>query len=74
MSTLSDAFLIRYNSGGIRQSTQFLGILNGTSDASSIAIASDDSIYIGGTTTLAFTGNTASGGTVDYFIAKYSNA
>ena len=68
----SDAFVTKYSSEGIKEWTQLLGS-EFWDQATSIAIASDGSIYLAGSTDGDLDGQINSGGGSDTFIAKYSS-
>lgn len=67
-----DAFIARYNANGNLTWVKQLGVSGGNTYGSSISLAADGSIYIGGFTDKGIDGYIQTG-KIDAFIAKYDN-
>jgi hypothetical protein len=69
----SDAFVTKYNIGGVKQYTQQLGVSGGTTNGRSVATDTTGNVYVAGYTS----GKLDLGpkvGNVDYFVSKYSSS
>lgn len=69
--TGGDAFVAKFNNGGVRQWDQFLTSSGGQDYGRSIAVTANGTIYITGQTDGTLPGQTSAGGR-DGFIARYS--
>ena len=71
----SDMYLIKYNDSGNKQWTKLLGTgsSNGDEEGKAITIDSSNNIFITGTTTGTFSGNT-NFGSIDMFLVKYNTS
>ncbi len=75
-----DAFLVKFNSTGVRQWGTYYGGI-GSEDGNGVAIGSDGSVYLGGRgnspagiSTIGSHQPTYGGGTYDAFLAKFNDA
>jgi hypothetical protein len=67
-----DLFVTKYNSSGVKQWTQELGVIGQYTYANGIAIDTTNNVYVSGYTTGGLDGNTLSG-TNDLFVTKYNS-
>ena len=70
---IKDAFLIKYNSSGIKQWTRLTGTSSKYTYSQKVAVDSNGNIYIVGFTTGSLDGQTISGD-VDAFVIKYNSS
>ena len=68
-----DAFLVKYNSAGVKQWTQQAGVAAKTIQVNDLKIDGSDGIYLTGATSGGFGGNTQAG-TFDMFLVKYDTS
>ncbi len=69
----TDAFIIKYNSDGVKQWTKLLGVGTGGTEGHGIALDSSRNIYITGTTAGDLGGKVLTGSN-DVFVAKYNSS
>ena len=72
-SGLSDFFLTKYNSSGVKLYTRQLGVAGATTMGYSVAIDASGNVYVAGGTTGGLDGNTRTGGW-DFFLTKYDSS
>lgn len=72
MGPSSDAFLVKYNSSGVKQWTQQFGTPNSETVWSNLSVDGSDNIYLTGHTHGAFEGS-LNVGQSDIFLAKYNS-
>jgi hypothetical protein len=69
----SDFFVTKYNSSGVKQFTQQLGVAKASTSGSSVATDASGNVYVAGTTAGGLDNNTLTG-TYDFFITKYNSS
>ena len=68
-----DFFVTKYNSSGVKQYTQQLGVAGRITLGNSVATDSNGNVYVAGTTYGGLDGNTQIG-TQDFFVTKYNSS
>jgi hypothetical protein len=69
----SDVFVIKYNSGGVKQYTGQLGVAGADTVVNSVATDASGNVYVAGFSTGGFDGNMLTG-TTDFFVTKYNSS
>ena len=68
-----DAFVIKYNSSGVKQYTRQLGVAGQRTLGKSVATDATGNVYVTGDTAGGLDGNTLTG-TEDFFVTKYDSS
>ena len=73
LTGISDLFLTKYNSIGVKQYTRQLGVRSALTYASSVATDANGNVYVAGFTWGGLDGNILTG-VIDFFLTKYNNS
>ena len=73
MTGITDFFVTKYNSSGVKQFTRQLGVAGQATEGYSVATDASGNVYVAGSTSGGLDGNTLTG-TTDFFVTKYNSS